>query len=278
MPGRPEGTDGRSVAVLGLGEAGSIYARDLAGRGLKVTATDPAVPAVPPGVARARGISDAVAGAHVVFSLVGGQAAEAVLVEALAAMDPGAIFADLNTAGPAQKRQLAERAARSGFLFADVAILAPVPRSRISSPLLVSGTGADELVSLLPGWGIPATSAGSEAGAAAGRKLLRSVFMKGLAATVLESVTAAEAAGARDWIITQIAAELGPSGDVLVARLLDGTRLHAVRREMEMSEARDFLDSLGAAHPVTDATIEWLHSLAHHRQDQDGGQAADSPS
>lgn len=278
MHGSPAGTAGRSVAVLGLGEAGSIYAQDLAGRGLRVTGTDPAVDAVPPGVLRAPGISEAVAGAGLVISLVGARAAESVLDEALAAMDPAAIFADLNTAGPDQKRQLAERAAGSGVLFADVAVLAPVPRGRINSPLLVSGTGADALVALFTGWGIPASNAGSEAGAAAGRKLLRSVFMKGLAATVLESVTAAEAAGAKDWVISQIAAELGPSGDALVSRMLEGTRLHAIRREAEMVEVRDFLESLGTAHPVTDASIEWLHSLALRQQELEEDQAADSPS
>ena len=275
MPARPAETAGPAVAVLGLGEAGSIYAEDLAGRGLRVTGTDPVVQAVPPGVLRAPGVSEAVAGAGLVISLVGGTAADTVLAEALAAMHPEAIFADLNTAAPGQKRQLAERAAKSGVLFADVAILAPVPRGRINSPLLISGTGADALLSLFTGWGIPAAGAGGEAGAAAGRKLLRSVFMKGLAAAVLEAVTAAEAAGAKDWIISQIAAELGPSGDALVARLLEGTRLHAVRREAEMVEVREFLESLGAAHPVTDATMEWLQSLAQHRQE---GQVADSPS
>lgn len=275
MAARQAETAGPAVAVLGLGEAGSIYAEDLAGRGLRVTGTDPVVQAVPPGVLRAPGVSEAVAGAGLVISLVGGTAADTVLAEALAAMHPEAIFADLNTVAPGQKRQLAERAARGGVLFADVAILAPVPRGRINSPLLISGTGADALLSLFTGWGIPAAGAGGEAGAAAGRKLLRSVFMKGLAAAVLEAVTAAEAAGAKDWIISQIAAELGPSGDALVARLLEGTRLHAVRREAEMVEVREFLESLGAAHPVTDATIEWLQSLAQHRQE---GQVADSPS
>jgi len=266
------GTDGTWIAVLGLGEAGSIYAQDLAGRGLRVTATDPAVEAFPPGVVRASAISEAVAGAGLVLSLVGGRAADSVLQEALPAMEPGALFADLNTSGPDQKRRLAEQAASRNVLFADVAILAPVPRSRINSPLLISGTGANVLVSLFGGWGIPATAAGSEAGAAAGLKLLRSVFMKGLAATILESVTAAEAAGAKDWMIGQIAGELGPSGPALVARMLEGTRVHAVRREAEMSEARAFLESLGTPHPVTDAAISWLQSVAHQ------GRVADSPS
>lgn len=260
--GATEGSVRRRVAVLGLGEAGSIYAGDLARAGAAVTAADPAVTAVPAGVTPAAGVGDAARGADLVLSLVGGAAAGAVLDEALPAMAPGALFADMNTAGPGEKRRLAARADRDGILFVDVAIMAPVPRARILTPLVLSGAGADELLAVLAGWGIPGTSVGGDAGRAAELKLLRSVFMKGLAATVLESVAAARAAEAGDWIIDQIAAELGPSGHAVVARLLEGSRMHAVRREEEMCQARSFLESLGAAHPITDGTIAWLHSLA----------------
>ena len=250
------------VAVLGLGEAGSIYAADLVERGVAVTAADPAVSGTPAGVTRAASIAEAVRGAGLVLSLVGGRAAGAVLEEALPAMEPGAVFADLNTAGPDEKRRFARLAQQHGTAFVDVAILAPVNRARIRTPLVLSGAGADTLLPVLAGWGAPAASVGSEAGVAAGLKLLRSVFMKGLAATIFESVTAARAMGAEDWIIDQIASELGPSGRALVARILEGTPVHAARREAEMSDARTFLETLGASHPMTDGTIEWLHSLA----------------
>ncbi|MGO4492172.1 NAD(P)-binding domain-containing protein [Arthrobacter sp. 2YAF22_2] len=259
--GASEGSARKRVAVLGLGEAGSIYAADLAGRGAAVTATDPMAAATPPGVTRTGSIAGAVRGAGLVLSLVGGRAAEAALEEALPAMEPAAIFADLNTAGPADKQRFAQRAEQHGIGFVDVAILAPVPRARIATPLLISGAGSDALLPVLAGWGIPATSAGRDAGAAAGLKLLRSVFMKGLAATVLESVTAARAVGAEDWIIGQIASELGPSGPALVARILESTPVHAARREAEMSDVRSYLETLGASHPITDGTIQWLHSL-----------------
>ncbi|WP_307033512.1 NAD(P)-dependent oxidoreductase [Arthrobacter sp. B3I4] len=250
------------VAVLGLGEAGSIYAADLAGCGVAVTAADPAVPAPPAGVTLAACIPEAVRGAGLVLSLVGGRAAEAVLAEALPAMEPAAIYADLNTAGPDDKRRFAQQAQQHGIAFADVAILAPVPRARLRTPLVLSGGGAEGLLPVLAGWGIPAASVGNEPGTAAGLKLLRSVFMKGLAATILESVAAARAVGAEEWLVDQIASELGPSGHSLVVRILEGTPVHAARREAEMSAARGFLETLGAAHPITDATIEWLHSLA----------------
>ena len=260
--GATEGSVRMRVAVLGLGEAGSIYAADLARRGVDVTAADPAVPAVPAGVTPAGDAGEAVRGADLVLSLVGGRAAGAVLEEALPAMAPAGIFADMNTAAPAEKRRLANRAEQHGIPFVDVAILAPVPRARIGTPLVLSGAGADNLLAVLTGWGIPAAAVGNEAGVAAGLKLLRSVFMKSLATTILESVTAARAVGAEDWVIDQIASELGPSGHALVARILEGTPVHAVRREAEMCDARSFLETLGSPHPMTDGAIVWLQSLS----------------
>jgi 3-hydroxyisobutyrate dehydrogenase-like beta-hydroxyacid dehydrogenase len=250
------------VAVLGLGEAGSIYAADLARLGLSVAAVDPLVATAPAGVRSEDDVATAVRGAALVLSLVGGRAAGSVLDAALPAMEQGAIFADMNTASPADKLLLAKRAATHGIAFVDVAILAPVPRSGARTPLAMSGPGAAQLQSILAGLQIPASTVGEEAGAAAGLKLLRSVFMKGLAAAVLESVTAARAAGAEEWIIDQIASELGPEGKRAVSRILEGTSMHAARREAEMHDARSFLETLGVAHPITDGAIEWLHSLS----------------
>ncbi len=263
------------VAVLGLGEAGRIYAADLAERGSVVTAADPVATTAPPGVTLASGAPEAVRGADVVLSLVGGGAAASALDSALPELVPGSVYADMNTVAPSEKRRLAERAAARGIPFVDVAILAPVPRARLATPLALSGTGAARLQSLLDGLQVPTTLVGAEAGDAGGLKLLRSVFMKGLAALVFESVTAARAIGAEDWVIDQIASELGPSGHALVRRLLEGTPVHAVRREAEMRDALAFLEALGAAHPMTDGTIAWLHALAG---EADAHPAASDPS
>lgn len=70
--GATEGSVRMRVAVLGLGEAGSIYAADLARRGVDVAASDPAVPDVPAGVTPAGDTGEAVRGADLVLSLVGG--------------------------------------------------------------------------------------------------------------------------------------------------------------------------------------------------------------
>jgi len=249
------------VAILGLGEAGGIYAADLHERGVQLVGFDPVAPP-PPGIAVGESIAAAVADAEVVLSLVGARAAAAVLDEAAPAMRADALFADLNTGSPDAKRSLAERALAAGIGFVDVAVLAPVPRARLATPLIVSGSGASALAERLRALDVPVEDAGPDAGDAASRKLLRSVFMKGLAALVFESLAAADAAGASDWTRRQIAGELGPDGDALVERLLTGTRQHALRREAEMRDAADYLAALGTPAWTTDASVRWLRRIA----------------
>jgi 3-hydroxyisobutyrate dehydrogenase-like beta-hydroxyacid dehydrogenase len=249
------------IAVLGLGEAGSIYARGLAERGAEVVGFDPVVLDAPTGVIRLPSIGVAVDGADLVLSLVGATAAGAVLGEALPRMTGTAAFADFNTGAPEQKRGLATRAVEAGIPFADVAVMAPVPRAGIETELFASGDGAESAADALGGYGLPIRVVGADAGDAAGLKLVRSVFMKGLAGLVFESLDAAEKIGATAEVRAQIAAELGPDGDALVQRLLDGTRQHAARREHEMIDTRQFLQGIGTPTRMTDGTIAWLRSL-----------------
>jgi 3-hydroxyisobutyrate dehydrogenase-like beta-hydroxyacid dehydrogenase len=110
--------------------------------------------------------------------------------------------------------------------------------------------------------GAPVEVLDEPVGAAAARKLLRSVFMKGLAATVLEALAAATAAGCPDWLREQIATELGPDGPALVERLVTGSHRHAARRLGEVRASRDYLTELGVSTRVCDATIGWLDELA----------------
>jgi hypothetical protein len=93
---------------------------------------------------------------------------------------------------------------------------------------------------------------------AAERKLLRSVFMKGIAAVVLEALAAGQAAGCEQWVRGQIVAELGGGGPGLVDRLVEGSRRHAARRISEVEASRDYLRELGVPTPVCDAALAWL--------------------
>ena len=81
---------------------------------------------------------------------------------------------------------------------------------------------------------MPVEVVGPRPGDAAGLKLLRSVFMKGLAAAALESLEAARAAGAEERVRADIASVIG---EPLLERLLTGSQAHAARRVDEMRAA-----------------------------------------
>ncbi len=251
-----------TFAILGLGEAGSLYARDLAAAGRPVTGFDPAGVPTPPGILRCATIKETVAGADVVISLTGPDGAAQAAADAADALRPGAVYADLNTAAPQAKRAIEASLAPAGALVADVAVLAPVPRAGLRTPVLASGPGAGAFAAAVGQLAVPVEVLDEETGAAAGRKLLRSVFMKGLAAVALEAMTAGEAARCGDWIRKQMADELSAAGPILLDRLVTGSRLHASRRAHEMAAARGYLSELGVPTAVTDASLWWLHELA----------------
>ena len=259
-----------TVAVLGLGEAGGTIARDLAAAGVPVRGYDPAVPP-PPGVAAAASDADACQGASLVLSLTTAAEAEKALEQALPGLsgaDAGngvagrTVYADANTASAGLKQDLAATAEQAGVPFADIAIMAPVPGRGLRTPMVVSGPAAETVARLLGRCGATVSVLPGPAGAAATRKLLRSVFYKGMAAAAIEALHAAPAAGCEDWLREHIAAELAGADTGTLARLEQGSYRHARRREHEMAAAADLLNELGVPPRVTRASQRWLNELA----------------
>jgi len=241
------------IAVLGLGEAGGRIAADLAAAGADVLGWDPVVR--PAGLVVASDAREAVRGAEVVLSVnaavVALEAAEGVAD----ALDDGTLYADLNTSAPGLKRELARAVP---CLFADVALVGTVPATGLETPALASGPGARRFAELLGPLGMPVEVVGDEPGDAAGLKLLRSVFMKGVAAAAIESLAAARAAGAEERVRSDMTAVLG---EPLLERLLAGSQAHAARRVDEMRAAAAYLDELGVEPRVASAAVGWLEQL-----------------
>jgi 3-hydroxyisobutyrate dehydrogenase-like beta-hydroxyacid dehydrogenase len=250
------------VAVLGLGEAGGAFAGDLAHAGATVRGYDPADVPVPDGVDRTSSEVEAVTGADLVLSVNSASAAREALRAAVAAVTGGAVWADLNTASPGAKRALAGIAAEHRVSFADVAIMAPVPGRGLSVPMLACGDGAAGAAATLNRFGASVDLVAGQAGTAAERKLLRSVFFKGLAAAVVESLAAARAAGCEDWVRQNIVTELTAADASTLDRLVSGTHRHAVRRTAEMTAAADMLTELGVEPAVAAASRDLLARLA----------------
>jgi 3-hydroxyisobutyrate dehydrogenase-like beta-hydroxyacid dehydrogenase len=249
------------VALLGLGEAGTAFAGDLIALGVPTSGWDPVPTRSVSGLRRAESAVDAATGADLVLSLNSGASALPAAEATTAALSPRSLFADLNTTGIAVKREIASVVHSAGASFADVALLAPVPGRGIRTPALASGDGAARYAEILRSLGAPVDVVGPEPGAAAARKLLRSVFMKGLAASVVESLTASEAVGCADWLRADIAATLRDADGSLVDRLVEGSTQHAVRRIAEMEAAADLLRELGVEPHVAQAAADVLRGL-----------------
>jgi 3-hydroxyisobutyrate dehydrogenase-like beta-hydroxyacid dehydrogenase len=241
------------VTVLGLGEAGGRIAADLVAAGCVVRGWDPARQVK--AIENAADPQAAVHGADVVLSLNSAAAALDAARAVADALTPDALYADLNTASPQLKRELADILP---VPFADVALIGVVPALGLSIPTLASGAGAERFAELFRPLGMPVEVVGAHPGDAAGLKLLRSVFMKGVAAAAIESLEAAKAAGAEDRVRADIADVLGGP---LLDRLLSGSRAHAARRVGEMEAAAAYLEELGVEPRVASAAAAWLEQL-----------------
>jgi 3-hydroxyisobutyrate dehydrogenase-like beta-hydroxyacid dehydrogenase len=249
------------VAVLGLGEAGSLIAADLLAAGVRVRGYDPAV-ASPEGITDTRSEAEAAQGADLVLSVNSAKAAVGAFEAGRHGLRQDGLWADLNTASPGTKRRLAQIAEDADIPFTDVAMMAPVPGRGLRVPMLASGGGAVRYAEMLAPLGADIEVLDGPAGLAATRKLLRSVFYKGMAAAMVEALEAARAAGLEEWLREHIAAELTAADTGTLERITVGTYRHAVRRTAEMEAAAAMLTELGVSPLMADASRALHERLA----------------
>jgi 3-hydroxyisobutyrate dehydrogenase-like beta-hydroxyacid dehydrogenase len=237
------------VAFIGYGELGSVLGGALA-RVHEVRAWSRSRPG---------SLDEAVDGAALVVSAVPGSAAEGVAERVLPLLSPDACFADLTAARPEAKERAAER---HGFC-ADGAVLGTVATSGHEVPIAAAGAGAERFRELVAPAGLRVEVLdGAAAGTAARLKLVRSVYMKGRDALVLEMMLAARRLGVEDAVVRSIA---GPGEQVPFAdlsdRVLRALAVHASRRAEELGSSAELLRELGVEPTVTEAGAERLRRL-----------------
>ena len=252
----------RRFAVLGLGEAGSEISADIAARGQRVLGYDIRPVEPPAGVEVVGSPEEAVGGAHVVLALVPASDSPAAARSALPGLGEGMIYADCSSGSPQLKRELARMLEGTGAEFVDLTLMGTVPGRGLSTPAFVSGPGAERLAGILRPLGMPVEQVSEEPGEAAGRKLLRSVFVKGMTGAIMEALEAGRAAGCEGWLWGNIVAELTRADEALVRRLVEGSYRHARRRAEEMAAAGALLEELGVEPRITRAAEARLRELA----------------
>lgn len=265
-----------AVALIGFGEAGQHIGGGLAAGGVRVRAYDirhnepSLVDAAKKAGVEFFGSPAAVEGTALVFSFVTASSAVDAAHAAAKFLKPGQTYIDFNSVSPATKRAVAEAIAPSGAEFVEAAIMAPVPGPNEKVPVLLSAPGAPEIMQRLNAIGMKAEVAGERIGEASLSKMLRSIFIKGIEAIMLESLVAARHAGIEERIFDSVQKTLpGIDWRKLAAYNLERTHAHGKRRAAEMHESAATVAELGLDPFVTEGIarrIEWAHEQLKDRQ------------
>jgi 3-hydroxyisobutyrate dehydrogenase-like beta-hydroxyacid dehydrogenase len=247
------------IAILGIGEAGGTLARDLIAKGVQVRGWDPEPRTLPDGLDFASSNPAAVSGADVVLSVNWASVAIEVAREVASVLQPNQLYADLNTAAPQLKRDIAPIIEGTGASFVDAALMDPVPPKGLGTQVYASGSGAEKFMEKMTPLGMPVTYLDGEAGNAATHKLVRSIMYKGVAAVIIECLEAAEALDMTDYARTQMLKII--YDEPMIDRFVSGSIKHAKRRVEEMEAVVEMLNSIGVSSFTSQAAVKRLKEL-----------------
>ena len=178
-------------------------------------------------------------------------------------VERGAIYVDTAPLAPEDKFAAAQTVADGGGRFVDAAVLGTVATEGARVPLLCSGPGAQAWSDLALALGLNATVLPGPAGQAARVKLLRSVYMKGRDALVMEMLLAARAHGIERAVVESIkgAGECVPFPEI-ADRIVCAMAVHAGRRADELELAAELLRSSDVEPMVSEAGAQRLRWIA----------------
>jgi 3-hydroxyisobutyrate dehydrogenase-like beta-hydroxyacid dehydrogenase len=269
----PSVDTGPAVGVIGLGEAGSAIAAGLREdgtatvRGFDTRSHEPRMAArlADADISVVDDLAGLTEGADVVLALTTASSARSVAEAVRPHLGAGQVYADLNSGSPQLKRDVAEIVAPSGCLFVDGAVMSAVPPLRHRVPILLSGPGAQTLLSALDRTGMHLTVVGDEPGTASAVKMFRSLLVKGLEAVLVEFAVGADHYGVTDRVLASMDGTLPMERWSDLATYLVGRSYeHGKRRAQELREVQTTLEEIGLEALVADGgarRLQWLADL-----------------
>lgn len=211
-------------------------------------------------------LAEGLRGATAVIAAVPGSAAEEVAAACTPLLEEGTLYVDMTTAPPSAKARDAALVARRQARYVDAAVLGTVVTSGFEVSMLVSGPGAAEWQALVAPLGMNVEAIDAPAGHATLVKLLRSVYMKGRDALVLEMMLAARRYGLDEVVARSIG---GPGETVpfasLAERVLRALAVHAERRAVELASSCAILEEAGVLPIAAGGGAQRLERLAQLR-------------
>ena len=200
--------------------------------------------------------------ADVIFGAVPSSFALDVCDEIKDVLCEGKIYADVSASTPAVKEKIWEAVRDTGVKFVDAAMLGSLPKDKHQVPITASGNGADTLKEMMTPYGMKITTAGEKAGAASAIKLVRSIYMKGIASLMIEMLQAADAYDVSEEVVSSIAKSMDniPFTSHL-DRLVTGTAIHCHRRAAELKGSIAMLEEFGFSSVMTKAAKERMEDM-----------------
>jgi 3-hydroxyisobutyrate dehydrogenase-like beta-hydroxyacid dehydrogenase len=263
------------LAFIGFGELGTSLAEGLGHTGsnlLRAYTPERSQPAavaalearlLRAGAQRSSSLKEAVAGATAVLSVVPAGASREVAESCAPLLARGAYYVDLTAAPVADKEVAADVVAQAGALYVDAAVLGTVATSGFQVPIVACGPGAPGWRTLVEPEGLVVEVLDAPAGHATRIKLLRSVYMKGRDALILEMMVAARRYGLEEMVVRSIQ---GPGETVpfaaLAERVLCALAVHADRRADELLASSEVVRAAGIDPVITRAGSVVLRGLA----------------
>jgi len=246
-----------TIAIIGYGEVGRIFARELIAQGYRLRCSDVLLndpkagpelreQAAAAGVTACAGVAEALAGADIVISAVTASSSLAVAEEAARHIRAGQFFLDLNSASPSTKQKSGAAIDAAGGHYVEAAVMASVPPYGIRVPIILGGKKREALMALLPADKMQLQAGVDEIGVASAVKMCRSIMIKGIEALTVECLLTARRYGVEERVLASLD-ETFPhmdwqkQGDYLVSRVVQ----HGRRRAAEMREVARTVEEAG---------------------------------
>ncbi len=264
----------KTIALVGLGEAGTLLAQGLVQAGVQVAAYDILVDdaeqqaalasrAKTAGAVLHAQLATAVKEADLIISAVTASAATQAARDVAACLRPGQYFLDINSVSPATKGVDRDVIENAGGHYVESAVMAPVPPYGLRVPMLLGGLNAAALSPSLNALGLKTRAVDTKVGVASAIKMCRSVMIKGLEALTVESMTAARRYGAEQAVLESLAETFPSMGwtESLPHYLISRVAEHGRRRAAEMREVVDTLNDVGVTPVMSEATARAQDAL-----------------
>ena len=174
----------------------------------------------------------------------------------------GLLLMDFSSSLPDIKRDVAKKATDNLCKYVDVAVMGSVPKLLHRTPLYISGPNCEDMKTFFKDTSMSIQVKGDAVGTASTIKLCRSVYMKGLAALLLETQSVCDSFGVTEDVYKSIADNLDNQPFLQYSeRLINGAIKHSVRQRDEVEECLQMMDTKSLDAKMTKSTLSIFNSL-----------------